>query len=59
MVAVCLREKGYLAVDERRVCDSRAWIRGKSNLRSFLLYTTSTISAFSVTHKTWIFLRKV
>lgn len=46
MVAVCLREKGYLAVDEMRVCDSRAWIRGESNLRSFLLYTTSTISAF-------------
>lgn len=37
MVAVCLRKKGYLAVDEMRVFVSRAWIRGKSNLRLFLL----------------------
>lgn len=37
MVAMCLREKRYLAVGEMRVCVSRAWIREKSNLRLFLL----------------------
>lgn len=59
MVAVCLMDKGYLAVDEMRVCVSRAWIRGKNNLRFFSTTHNVNNFCFSVTHKTLIFLWKV